>query len=110
MTNLKSLCKSKAIRIYLLSQLLHTFSNIGTLVILIFWMTRVVGLCVATASQFVGIAALSRLFISIMTIPCWNSLLTKVKIHPRVSVAAAYIIGSTLGMLVLQMKLQQLIS
>jgi Na+/melibiose symporter-like transporter len=104
LTNLKSLCKSKAIRIYLLSQLLHTFSNIGTLVILIFWMTRVVGLCVATASQLVGIAALARLFLGIMTIPCWNALLTKAKIHPRVSVAAAYIIGSTLGMLVLQMK------
>ena len=39
-----------------------------------------------------------------MTIPCWNALLTKAKMHPRVSVAAAYIIGSTLGMLVLQMK------
>ena len=103
-TNLQSICKSHALRVFLCSQLFHNMSNIGTLVLFIFWLTRVAGMCITDASTFVGLAGLSRLVVGMFSIPCWNWLLTKKNIHPRITVAAAYVITSIVNALLLQTK------
>ena len=108
-SNLKSICKSRALQVYLVSQVLHSMSNIGSLVLLIFWLTRVAGLCISDASAFIGLAGLSRLMIGIFSIPCWNWLLTKKNFHPRLTVCLAYVISSILNCLLLQAKNPQLV-
>ena len=94
---------------YVMSTFFHFIANTLNILFLVFWLTRVTGVCIEEAARLLGAAGVAQLFCGIVGLPFFRWILVTKKIHPRKIVCLGYALLGVAGFIGVQTKTKMVV-